>query len=103
LHRFVKIKDAAYERKVTQYNSLWVLRPAQLLPFSIEDGGRIEPKALAWLKAYLRASKSGKAYEKAVSFGLQRISVALQRAIATRRRKLINLSTRPLGAALVGA
>ena len=56
-----------------------------------------------WLKAYLRASKSGKAYEKALSFGLQRISVALQRAIATRRRKLINLSTRPLGAALVGA
>ena len=56
-----------------------------------------------WLKAYLRASKSGKAYEKALSFGLQRIAVALQRAIATSRRKLINLSTRPLGAALVGA
>jgi len=51
-----------------------------------------------WRKALPR-SGAGTCY----GIGLQRISVALQRAIATRRRKLINLSTRPLGAALVGA
>jgi len=94
--------DAARLRKITQYNNLWVLGPAQILPFSIEDGGRIEPTALTWLKAYVRASRTRAAYAKSLSFELQRISVALQRAIATRRRTL-NLVVRPLGAAPAGA
>jgi hypothetical protein len=94
---------AARERKISEYDALWTIPAGSFLPFSMEDDGRIEPKALAWLKSYVRASCSGGNFSRSLSFGLQRISVALQRAVANRRRKLINLAVRPVGAAPVGA
>ena len=75
-----EVATLAEERKCAKYNGLPVTH--SLTPVAIETSGVIGPKSLEFLKELGRRVRRQTGDERAASFLLQRISVAVQRGNA---------------------
>ena len=71
-----EVAELAEERKCTKYNSLPVTH--SFTPVAIDTSGVIGPKSLVFLKELGRRVRRHTKDERATSYLLQRISVAIQ-------------------------